>query len=82
MISLAQKRATEIVEEAKGEARAESERILTTARADVEREHNRVKDQLQEQISRLALAAAEKILRREIDPAGHQDLLNTVIEQI
>jgi F-type H+-transporting ATPase subunit b len=82
MISSAQKRAIEIVEEAKNEARAESERILTTARADVEREHNRVKDQLQEQISRLALAAAEKILRREIDPAGHQDLLNTVIEQI
>jgi F-type H+-transporting ATPase subunit b len=82
MISLAQKRATDIVEEAKGEAHAEGARILTTARADIEREKNRMKDQLQEQISQLALAIAEKILQREIDPAGHQDLLDTVVKQI
>ncbi len=82
MISLAQKRATEIVEEAKQNAHAESERILTTARADIERERNQVKDQLREQLAQLALAAAEKILRREIDPSAHQELLANVAEQI
>jgi len=82
MIGLAQKRAAEIVEEAKGDARAEGERILTTARAEIERERNRMKDQLREQVSQLALAAAEKILRQEIDAAKHKDLLDAMANQM
>lgn len=82
MIELAQKRAAEIVEEAKDEARVEGERILTTARAEIERERNRMKDQLREQVTQLALAAAEKILQKEIDSAKHQDLLDAVAKQI
>lgn len=82
MIEAAQRRAAEIVEEAKMEAHAEGERILTTARAEIERERNRMKDQLRGQVVQLALAAAEKILLHEIDPEKHQDLLNVVAKQI
>lgn len=82
MISQAQQRAVEIVEVAKSEGQAESERILTTAHAEIERERNRMKDHLREQVTQLALAAAEQILRREIDPTKHQDLLNAVAEQV
>jgi F-type H+-transporting ATPase subunit b len=82
MIGQAQKRATEIVEEAKDEARAEGERILTAAHSEAEREYNRVREQLREQVGQLALTAAEKILQREIDPAKHQDLLDAAANQI
>jgi F-type H+-transporting ATPase subunit b len=82
MIGLAQKRATEILEEAKSDARVEGERLLTTARAEIERERNRMKDQLREQVAQLALAAAEKILQQEIDAAKHKDLLDSVARQI
>jgi F-type H+-transporting ATPase subunit b len=82
IIGAAQKRAVEIVEEAKKEAQAEGGRILTTAKAEIEREQNRMKDQLRDQIAKLALAAAEKILQSEIDPTRHQDLLDTVAKQI
>jgi len=82
MIAQAQKRATEILEEAKDEAGAESERILTTARAEAERERNRLRDQLREQLAQLTMAAAQKILQREIDVTRHQDLLDAMANQI
>ena len=82
ILGLAQKRAAEIVEEAKVDARGEGERILTAAKAEIEQESNRVKEHLREQVAQLALAAAEKILQKEIDAAKHKDLLDSVAKQI
>jgi F-type H+-transporting ATPase subunit b len=82
IVSLAQKRAAEIVEEAKVDARGEGERLLTAAKAEIDQESNRVKEHLREQVAQLALAAAEKILQKEIDAAKHKDLLDTVAKQI
>ena len=82
IVGMGQKRASEIVDEAKGDARSEGERLLTAARAEIEQETNRVKEQLREQVARLAVTAAEKILQKEIDAAKHKDLLDSVAKQI
>jgi F-type H+-transporting ATPase subunit b len=82
IIGMAQKRAAEIVDEAKQDARAEGGRLLAVAKAEIEQETNRVKQQLREQVAQLALAAAEKILNKEIDAAKHKDLLDSVAKQI
>ena len=67
IIGQAEKRATQIVEEAKGNAKVEGERILTGAKAEIDQEVNRAKEGLRAQVSALAIAGAEKILRKEID---------------
>jgi F-type H+-transporting ATPase subunit b len=82
IVNLAQKRAAEIVDEAKTDARAEGERLLTAAKAEIEQESNRVKEKLREQVAELAMAAATKILQKEIDAAKHKDLLDSVAKQI
>ncbi len=82
IVNLAQKRAAEIVDEAKTDARAEGERLLTAAKAEIEQESNRVKEKLREQVAELAMAAASKILQKEIDAAKHKDLLDSVAKQI
>jgi F-type H+-transporting ATPase subunit b len=82
IVGMAQKRAAEIVDEAKTTARSEGERILIAAHAEIEQETNRVKEQLREQVAELAIAAAEKILTKEIDAAKHRDILDTVVKQI
>jgi F-type H+-transporting ATPase subunit b len=82
IVGMAQKRAAEIVDEAKTDARAEGERILVAARAEIEQETNRVKEQLREQVAQLALAAAERILKKEIDASAHKDILDHVAKQI
>lgn len=75
IIGQAEKRATQIIEEAKGNAKAEGERILTGAKAEIEQEVNRAKENLRAQVSALAVAGAEKILRKEIDAKAHSAML-------
>ena len=82
IVGMAQKRAASIVDEAKDDARAEGERILVAARAEIDQERNKVKEQIREQVAQLALAAAEKILNKEIDASRHKDLLDSVVKQI
>lgn len=82
ILNQAQKRAGEIVEEAKNEARAEGERLVAAAQAEIEQEVNRAKEQLRAQVSTIAVAGAEKVLKREIDAKAHADLLNELVAQI
>lgn len=82
ILAQAEKRAAEIVEEAKGDARAEGERLLNAARAEIEQEANRAREQLRGQVVVLATAGAGKILRREIDPQAHADLMKDLVAQL
>ncbi|MBI3344537.1 MAG: F0F1 ATP synthase subunit B [Gammaproteobacteria bacterium] len=82
IISQAEKRASEIVEESKGQGRAEGERIIVGARAEITQELNRAKEALRGQVVSIAIAGAEKILAREIDPKTHGDLLNQLTARI
>lgn len=71
----AEKQAAQLVEE----ARAEAARIVSAAREAAEAEAGtaaqRAKEALREQVALLAVAGAEKILRKEINPQAHADLL-------
>jgi F-type H+-transporting ATPase subunit b len=82
IIALAEKRAIEIVEEAKGNAKVEGDRILTGAKAEIDQEVNRAKEGLRQQVSDLAIAGAEKILRREIDAKAHAEMLNAIAREL
>jgi len=76
VVAQGQKRASEIVEEAKVTARSEGERIVTAANAEIEREINQAKEALRAQVASIAIAGAEKVLKREIDAKSHDALLN------
>lgn len=82
IIAQAEKRATEIIEEAKGAAKTEGDRILAGAKAEIDQEVNRAKEGLRQQVSALAIAGAEKILRKEIDAKAHADMLNTIASEL
>ena len=82
IITRADKRATEIVEEAKDDARAEGGRMLTAAKAEIDQELNRVKEDLRGQVVSIALAGASKVLEREVDEAAHAELLNKLAAEI
>lgn len=75
IIAQAEKRGTQIIEEAKGNAKVEGDRIIAGAKAEIEQEVNRAKEGLRAQVSTLAIAGAEKILRKEIDAKAHSELL-------
>jgi F-type H+-transporting ATPase subunit b len=82
IIAASEKRATEIVEEAKANAKTEGDRILVAAKADIDQEVFRAREQLRTQVSAVALAGAGKILGREIDAKAHNDLLDKLVAEI
>ena len=75
LVAQAEKRAQQIVEEAKGNATVEKDKIVASAQADIEQEVERAKQQLRERVAELAVAGAEKILRKEINASAHADML-------
>lgn len=82
IIAQAEKRAAEIIEEAKNNAKVEGDRILTGAKAEIDQEVNRAKEGLRQQVAQLAVAGAEKILRREIDAKAHGDMLTAIANEL
>ena len=75
ILTQAEKRAGELVEEGKANAKAEGERIIIAAKAEIDQEVNRAREQLRAQVAVLAVTGAEKILKREIDASAHAQLL-------
>ncbi len=82
ILARAEKRAAEIVDEAKEQARVEGERILAAARIEAEQELNKAKEALRQKVGELAVAGAEKILRREIDASAHKEILDELAQQL
>jgi len=81
-IAQADKRGTQIIEEAKGTAKTEGDRLVTAAKAEIDQEVARAKEALREQVAALAIAGAEKILRREVDAKAHADLLAQLKQEL
>lgn len=82
IINLAEKRASEIVEESKDTAKVEGERIIAAANAELEQEVNRAREQLRGQVVTLAVTGASKVLKREIDEKANEDLLKDLVAQL
>ena len=82
IVSQAQKRYNEILEQAKRDADAEAARRKAAANAELEQETNRAREELRERVSNLAVAAAEKILQKEIDANAHKALVESFAKQV
>ena len=82
ILDQAHARAHEIVAEGKADGVRERDRQLDAAKAEIEGEANRAREELRGQVSAIAVASAEKILQREIDEKRHADILGELAEQL
>ena len=82
ILDQAHARANEIVAEGKDAGVKERERQLAAAKAEIEQETNKAREELRGQVSAIAVASAEKILRREIDSKSHEDILGKLAQEI
>ena len=68
------------------EARAQASQIVAAAKKAAEEEASlaaqRAKEQLRDQVAQLAVAGAERILRREIDANRHAELLGNLKNEL
>jgi F-type H+-transporting ATPase subunit b len=70
------------IEKAKTDAVTEGNRQLASARAEIDSLSHRAKEELRKQVGQLAVAGAEKILKREIDANAHKALLDQLASEI
>lgn len=74
-IADAEKRGQAIVEEAKRRAEEEAAKIVAAAKAEADQQVTQARESLREQVAALAVRGAEQILRREVNPGVHAELL-------
>jgi F-type H+-transporting ATPase subunit b len=72
----AERMAQQMVEEAKGKATVEADKIIAAARAEAEQESVKARQVLRDQVAGLAVKGAEQILRREVNAGVHAELLS------
>lgn len=82
IIEQAHQRANQIVDAAKAEAITEGQRQKAIVEAEIVASANRAREDLRQQVSSLAVAGAEKLLRREIDATAHKALLDELAAQL
>ena len=82
ILDQAHARANEIVAEGKSDGVKERERQLTAAKAEIEQEANKAREELRGQVSAIAISSAEKILNREIDGKAHEDILGKLAQEL
>lgn len=78
----ANRRGAEMIEQAKQAAREEGERQIRSAEALIAQEVSQARESLRREVADLAMAGAGRILKREIDPSAHRDLVDELVGQI
>jgi F-type H+-transporting ATPase subunit b len=82
LLAQAEKRAAQLIEEAKNAAKEEGNREKAAAKAEIEQQVTRAREQLRDHVASLAVAGAEKILRREVDARAHAEFLDSIKKQL
>jgi F-type H+-transporting ATPase subunit b len=82
IIDQASKRSTEIVEAAKQNAQAEGDRLIASAKQQIELESSKAREELRKQVADLTVKSAAKVLGREIDASKHADILGQLATEI
>jgi F-type H+-transporting ATPase subunit b len=82
ILSQAEKRAVQLIDEARNAAKEEGSREKAAAKAEIAHEVTRAREQLRDHVASLAVAGAERILKREVDAKAHAELLESIKRQL
>jgi F-type H+-transporting ATPase subunit b len=75
IVAIGEKYKTDAIEQSKVDAKAEADRIIAAAKAEIAQEVQRAKEQLRDSVADLAVAGASQILKRDVDRKVHEQLL-------
>jgi F-type H+-transporting ATPase subunit b len=78
----AERRAQQIIDEAKARASEEAARIVANARDEALQEAVKVRESLRGEVAVLAVKGAEQILRKEVNAQAHADLLSRLKSEL
>jgi F-type H+-transporting ATPase subunit b len=79
ILSQAEETAAQLREDGRAHARQDYERTIREAQAEIESETQRAREDVTREVGEIVLAAAEKVVRAELDPARQHALVDQVI---
>nr|VFJ92820.1 MAG: F-type H+-transporting ATPase subunit b [Candidatus Kentron sp. LFY] len=82
IINQAHKRANEILESSKGNARAEGKRLITAAHLEIEQKINQAREELRKEVREITLMGVEQILMREVDSRTHNEIFEKLTSKL
>ncbi|MDB9862278.1 F0F1 ATP synthase subunit B [Litorivicinus sp.] len=82
LLEQANKRSSQIVNEAQGKAREEAEKIMASAQAQMAQEVAQAREILRADVAKLAISGAERVLNASVDAAAHKKLLTELAEEL
>jgi F-type H+-transporting ATPase subunit b len=77
----AQKRIGQYEQEQKERANNRVQEELTRARAEIQRERDLAVEEVRSHFGELAIAAAERVVRRSLDAQAHREVINQVLQE-
>jgi F-type H+-transporting ATPase subunit b len=81
LIGEAQQASARIQEEARQSARTEGETLLERARSEIQLERDAAIADLRREFAGLTITAAERVIRRSLDPQAHRELIEEVLAE-
>lgn len=78
----ASKRGSQMMDEAKMQARAEGARLIELAKQEIMIEQANAREALRRDVAGLALLGAEKILGQQVDASAHQHMLEQLLTEV
>jgi len=82
LIEQANKRKSQIMDEAKAEAEHVRNKIMAQAQVEIEAECKRAREELRKQVAMLAIAGAKKIIERSVDEAANRDIVDKLVAEL
>jgi F-type H+-transporting ATPase subunit b len=82
IVDQAHRRATDMVEAARTKALEEGERLVASARTQIDLATTKAREELRKEVSRLVVSSSSQLLGREIDAKSHADLLGKLASEI
>jgi|SRR5690606_16905259 len=82
IVEKAHQQAAQIVDKARQDAIVEATKQKAIAAADIETQAHKAREELRGKVAALAIAGAEKILKREIDAGAHKAMIDALADEI
>ncbi len=82
IIAASEKRAAQMIEEAKAGAKVEADKVVQASKAEIAQQVEHARAELRGRLADLAVAGAERILKREVDAKAHADMLVALKQEL
>lgn len=82
IIKNAESQATQILDQAHAHAVEQEQQLINTAKKEIALEKTRAQQELQREVSSIAIAIAEKIIQRELNAKDNQDIIDNALSKL